>query len=57
MAKAAKQPEEKQEMKSKTVKRSFRDKDNFDRKYEVGEDVSHFDEKRLRELKDKGFIH
>lgn len=34
----------------------FRDKDNFDKKYEVKEDVSHFDKDRLNELVKGGHV-
>ncbi|RZM22430.1 MAG: hypothetical protein EOO88_29480 [Pedobacter sp.] len=34
----------------------FRDKDNFDLAYEVGQDVSHFDQARIDELVEKGLV-
>ncbi len=38
------------------VAQPFREKGNYDKLYKVGEDVSHFDEKRLARLKEKGLI-
>lgn len=34
----------------------FRDKDNFLKRYDVGDDVSHFDKKRLATLESLGLI-
>lgn len=39
-----------------TVKTEFRDKDNFDTIYKVGDDVSHFDEDRLADLVSRGLV-
>lgn len=38
------------------VKVEFRDKDNFDKRYELGDDVSHFDEARIVDLVERGLI-
>lgn len=63
MAKAKKiQPEKvvktevKKDKATHTVKVPFRDANNFDIKYEEGDDVSHFDEQRLQKLVDAGHV-
>jgi hypothetical protein len=38
------------------VSTEFRDKDNFDTRYEIGDDVSHFDEVRLADLVERGLV-
>jgi len=39
-----------------TVLVAFRDKDNYDIEYSPGDDVSHFDEERLKHLQDTGIV-
>lgn len=56
MAKASNEKEEKKDVKAAKVKKPFRDKDNFDKLYSEGEDVRHFDNERLENLKKLGHV-
>ncbi len=61
MAKETKKAEDTQQdaqkpaLKKATVKQSFRDKDNFDTVYPIGEEVE-FTEERINDLVEKGIV-
>lgn len=56
-AQAPASPKQGKESKSKyIVAEPFADKDNFGKMWEVGEDVSHFDESRLKSCIERGLV-
>lgn len=56
-AQAPASPKQGKESKSKyTVVSPFADKDNFSKTWEVGDDVSHFDEARLADCVNRGLV-
>lgn len=38
------------------VVQKFRDKDDYSKSYEIGDDVSHFDDERIEDLVSRGLI-
>jgi hypothetical protein len=50
------EPEPEPEAKGHVVLTQFRDKNNWEKLYEVGEDVSHLDDERKADLVNRGLI-